>query len=49
MGETRKTYERKTFEHNLGWKPERKKAVARTRRGLEDTIRIDVEEIGWGH
>jgi len=49
VGETRETYERTTFEHTLGWKPEIKKPAARTRRGWEDTIKMDPEEIGWGH
>jgi len=30
-------------------KPEGKSPVGRPRRRLEDIIRIDVQEVGWGH
>ena len=30
-------------------KPERKRPLGRTRRRWEDNIKMDLQEVGWGH
>jgi hypothetical protein len=30
-------------------KPERNRPLGRYRRGWEDNIKIDLQEVGWGH
>jgi hypothetical protein len=33
----------------FGWKPKGLKLLGKPRRRLEDNIKMDLQEVGWGH